>query len=122
MLKLITKGVVYTVLGTILAGCYYHNSAYYDQNKPQNYTPSITRGQAMMSDQMITNQVRKRIGNRGFMGNRMSGNSSVNVMTKNGVVYLSGMVRTPQERSNIIRMASSLPGVKSVKSTLKISS
>ncbi|WP_370569563.1 BON domain-containing protein [Legionella sp. MW5194] len=36
-------------------------------------------------------------------------------MTKNGIVYLLGSVKSAQERSRIIQFASSVPGVKSVK-------
>ncbi|KTD45610.1 periplasmic protein [Legionella rubrilucens] len=122
MLKPITKGVFYTVFGIILAGCYYQKPTYYEPNQSVNSSTSITRGQVNMSDQMITNQVRNRIGNRSLLGSSNGGNTPINVMTKNGVVYLSGSVNTVQERRRIIQIASSVPGVKSVKSTLKTNS
>lgn len=122
MIKATIKGVFYTGLSVIMAGCYYQNSAYNEPRQAQYSHHSMAYDAHGTSDEMITDQVRGRVMNRGFMGSRNSGQAPVNVMTKNGVVHLSGTVNTPEERSNIIRNASSVRGVKSVKSTIKIGS
>ncbi|RJT45287.1 BON domain-containing protein [Legionella taurinensis] len=121
MLNAITKGVFYTVFGTLLVGCYYQKPTYYEPNQPVNSATSMTHGQVNMSDQMITNQVIKRIGNRNIFGHN-GRNTPLHIMTRNGVVYVSGSVDTAQERSRIIQVASSVHGVKIVKSSLKINS
>lgn len=46
---------------------------------------------------------------------------SVKVETQNGVVFLSGSVKTTQQREKLIELVKSVEGVKDVKTALKIS-
>ncbi|QRN04682.1 hypothetical protein GH742_12845 [Legionella sp. MW5194] len=59
MLNAITKGLFYTAFGTMLVGCHYQKPAYYAPNNSANSATHMTHGQANMSDEMITNKVKK---------------------------------------------------------------
>lgn len=76
--------------------------------------PSRTAGQAI-DDASITMRVKGRL-----LDDPVVKGLVIDVDTRQGVVYLTGRVRTAQEREQAIRLARETPGVQDVESNLEL--
>jgi hyperosmotically inducible protein len=81
---------------------------------------TVTRSKAPMRDSYITAKVKATLLKNRIFGDNAVRNWTVNVTTKNRVVYLRGNVDSKLERKQIIHLAQQIDGVKKVKSSLRI--
>jgi len=80
----------------------------------------ITKSKSPLSDTYITAKVKGIIMKEKLFGDKSVEYWPVSVETKDGVVFLTGIVDTEEQQKNIINLAGSIKGVKSVNSSLTI--
>jgi len=73
-----------------------------------------------LSDTAITAKVKEKFIQEKFFDKKNVKPMSVHVKTINGIVYLTGKVRTKEQADNAVSIAQSVSGVKEVKSKIKV--
>jgi BON domain len=98
------------LVGTLMAA---------DTKKPSSGKPTSTKAapapQAKSGNQELANQIASTL-----QASRIAGGADISVSTQNGVVELTGRVRSTEQGSRIIEAVLSLPGVKEVSSQMKV--
>lgn len=80
----------------------------------------VKTSDAPLTDAYTTAKVKGKFLKEKLFGSKAIEYWPVKVETKDSVVYLTGKVKTAQERSNIVHLAKNVTGVKSVKSAVII--
>jgi hyperosmotically inducible protein len=75
-----------------------------------------------LNDSVITAKVKGTFVREKLYGEKDIDVTGVNVITTNGVVYLTGSVATTEEAENAVKLARSIHGVKNVDSKLEVKS
>lgn len=81
---------------------------------------TVKASKAPLSDAYTTARVKGRFIKGKLFGEKDIEYWPVKVETKDSIVYLTGQVKTPKERGNLVRIAQSVKGVKAVDSALTI--
>jgi hyperosmotically inducible protein len=72
------------------------------------------------TDAIITAKVKGTFIREKLFGDKLDSVSTVNVETKQGVVYLSGTLKTADEVQNALKLAQTVDGVKRVESAINV--
>ncbi len=82
---------------------------------------TIRKAEQPFTDLAITAKIRGIFLREKLFGDKDVPVISINVTTKNGIVYLSGSVETQAEADNAVKLARSVEGVTQVKSSVMVS-
>src|SRR5437879_6113542 len=99
---------------------YYDSSSgtYAATSTTATYPPTYTSSQSITSDDSLIRQVRQQLNSYGRLGTIAQ---SVQIEAQNGVMTLSGVVPTQQDREMIDQVVRNTPGIVSVTDQLHVS-
>ncbi len=80
----------------------------------------VTASQAPLTDTYTTAKVKGTIMKEKLFGDKSVEYWPVSVETKNGIVYLTGVVDTKEQQTNIINLVDKIQGIKSVNSSITV--
>ena len=80
----------------------------------------VIKSKSPLNDTYITAKVKGSLMKEKLFGDKAVEYWPVCVTTKNGVVYLTGMVDTEEQKTNILALLGKLEGIKSIESSLTV--